>query len=75
MSETDLERTQEPDTETEAPDAPDTSGAENEELPRLDPDPDESADRTTSAADDPSVTPEAAAEGETEEEGPSEVSS
>ena len=56
MTETDLERTQ------AEQDVPDTSAsppapAPNEELPRLDPDPDETADRTTSAADDPSVTP------------------
>ncbi len=77
--ETDLERTQadeaadvvapQPD-EDAAADAPDTSGADNSELPRLDPDPDPEADRTTSAADDPSVTPdaEAAAEGPSEAE-------
>ncbi|HYO61739.1 MAG TPA: transcription termination/antitermination protein NusG [Actinomycetota bacterium] len=74
MTETDLERTQAQEAaDVVAPqpdDAPDTSGADNDELPRLDPDPDEAADRTTSAADDPSVTPAAEA---TEEEGPSEV--
>ncbi|HYP22184.1 MAG TPA: transcription termination/antitermination protein NusG [Actinomycetota bacterium] len=84
MSETDLEQTQTEEAadvvapqpeEGQTPDTsgPDTSGADNEELPRLDPDPDPAADRTTSAADDPSVTPGEAEAKTDEEEGPSEA--
>jgi transcriptional antiterminator NusG len=65
VTETDLER---PESETPENEGPDTSGADNTELPRLDPDPDENADRTTSAADDPDVTPAPEPEASTEAE-------